>query len=520
MLQVAWFKRDLRVADHAPLAEAARRGPVLPLYIVEPGYWALPDTSARQWDFIAESLAELREALTLCGQPLVVRQGDVVALLAKLHAHYGIAGLWSHEETGNLWTFARDKAVARFCRDETIVWQEIPQFGVFRGLQNRDRWAAGFERFMAEPLQPAPENLEELTGIKPGAIPSAAELGLAPDACPGRQRGGRSEALTLLASFFAERGKNYSFEMSSPLTATESCSRLSAHLSAGTLSMRETLQSAYRERQSLAAMPQSERPIPLRSIDSLVARLHWHCHFIQKLESEPRIEVRAVHPLFEEHRLTTAPDDPHLIAWISGQTGFPFVDACMRLLIATGWINFRMRAMLMAFASYHLALDWRLSGTLLAKLFTDYEPGIHWPQVQMQSGQTGINTPRIYNPLKQSLDQDKDGHFMRQWLPELAALPLAFLHQPWTMTQGEEQMHGITLGVDYPRRIVDHEVAARAARDRLTEVRRLAGFRAAAQAVYQKHGSRKRSRDASHRRNKAVTAKKAETTPPQMTLDL
>ena len=117
MLQVVWFKRDLRVEDHAPLARLAAAGPVLPLYIAEPDYWALPDTSGRQWETVREALAGLRADLAALGQPLVVRRGAAVALLARLHARHGIAHLWSHQDTGNLWTFARDRRVAAFCRD-------------------------------------------------------------------------------------------------------------------------------------------------------------------------------------------------------------------------------------------------------------------------------------------------------------------------------------------------------------------------------------------------------------------
>jgi deoxyribodipyrimidine photo-lyase len=280
------------------------------------------------------------------------------------------------------------------------------------------------------------------------------------------------------------------------------------------------VQRAYRERQHIAAMAREARPIELQCVDSLIARLHWHCHFIQKLESEPEIEHRAVHPLFEAHRLQTAPDDPRLVAWISGQTGFPFVDACMRSLIATGWINFRMRAMLVAFASYHLALDWRVSGARLARLFTDYEPGIHWPQVQMQSGQTGINTPRIYNPVKQSTDQDPDGVFIRRWVPELRELPLVFLHEPWRMSDEDQAANQMVLGVSYPHRIIDHVEAAKEARARLGKVRQLAGFHAAAKGVYQKHGSRKRTPTDDHpARTKAINARKADQAVQQMTLN-
>jgi deoxyribodipyrimidine photo-lyase len=278
-------------------------------------------------------------------------------------------------------------------------------------------------------------------------------------------------------------------------------------LSTGAISVRETLQRCTITRQQLSKLPWPERPVPLTAIDSLVARLHWHCHFIQKLESEPALEWRAQHLLHEAHRTPTAPDDPVLNAWATGQTGLPFLDACMRSLIATGWLNFRMRAMVQAVASYHLALDWHASGTRLAKLFTDYEPGIHWSQVQMQSGQTGINTPRIYNPVKQGLDQDPNGIFIRRWVPELAPVSLAFLHEPWRMTQADQRMHGVMLGDTYPSRIIDHESAAREARARLTAIRRQPEYRATAQKVYDRHGSRKRTLNNDHPAKKA--AKKA-----------
>jgi deoxyribodipyrimidine photo-lyase len=270
----------------------------------------------------------------------------------------------------------------------------------------------------------------------------------------------------------------------------------------------------------LVPLPPIARPVPLTAIDSLVARLYWHCHFIQKLESEPELEWRSQHALHEERRVRTAPDDPVLEAWAIGRTGLPFLDACMRSLIATGWLNFRMRAMVQAIASYHLALDWQASGTRLARLFTDYEPGIHWPQVQMQSGQTGINTPRIYNPVKQGLDQDPEGIFTRRWLPELARVPLAFLHEPWRMDIDQQREFGCVLGQHYPERIIDHEVGAREARARLTEARRAAGYRDEAKRVFVKHGSRKRSRTDKPVNPKEKSSNNSEVSADQLVLDL
>ncbi len=520
MVQVVWFKRDLRTVDHAPLARAAARGPVLPLYVVEPAYWALPDTSRRQFLALRPALEELRERLAALGAPLVVRVGDAIEVLDRLHGAVGIDALFAHEETGNAWTFERDRAVRRFCRARGIPLIETPQFGVVRGPADRDAWGRRHAAFMAEPLVPEPASLTGLR-VSAGEIPDASDLGLPDDGCDAPQPGTRAEALRVLAGFVAGRGARYRRAMSTPLDGEDACSRLSVSLSTGALSMRETLRRVLAERHRLSRLPRDERPIPLTALDSLVARLHWHCHFIQKLESEPALEWRAMHPLHEAARVATAPDDPVLEAWATGRTGLPFVDACMRFLIATGWLNFRMRAMVQAVASYHLGLDWHASGTRLARLFTDYEPGIHWPQVQMQSGQTGINTPRIYNPVKQGQDQDPDGVFTRRWVPELAGVPLPFLQEPWRMDEGEQGRASCVIGRDYPRPLADPVSAAAAARERLSTVRRQPGYRAAAMEVYRRHGSRKRRPTQDDpEKARAIAAARARKAARQLTLDL
>ncbi|MFM7648930.1 MAG: deoxyribodipyrimidine photo-lyase, partial [Cyanobium sp.] len=240
-VQIVWFKRDLRVSDHRPLLLARERGPVLPLLVVEPELWRQPDASARQWAFAAECAEGLRAALAALGQPLVVRCGDVVEVLERARRQFGVAGLWSHEETGNSLTYARDRAVRRWAARHGIPWQEIPGFGVVRRLASRDGWARRWEQRMAEPLAPPPAALQALEGIDPGPIPSAAALGLAPDPCPGRQPGGRQAGSQLLTSFLAHRGARYHRQLSSPSTAFEGCSRLSPHLAWGTLSLREVV---------------------------------------------------------------------------------------------------------------------------------------------------------------------------------------------------------------------------------------------------------------------------------------
>jgi deoxyribodipyrimidine photo-lyase len=518
MVQVVWFKRDLRIEDHAPLVEALAAGPALLIRIDEPELWRQPDASGRQRAFLEAAADDLAARIAARGGMLLRLRGDAVEALRLIHAAVGIDALWSHMETGNAFTFARDRRVAAFAREAGFRWIERRQFGVTRGRSNRDRWSAQWEALMAEPTRPAPADLR-------GAAPPAGLATLVvEDPAPQReplQPAGRGAGLALLESFFEGRGRTYVRAMSSPLSAPDACSRLSPHLAAGSVSMREVVQACHLRRRALAEMPAEARPIPLRAIDALVARLHWHCHFIQKFETEPEIEHRAQHPVIEASFDPALHDEGRLAAWIEGRTGFPFFDACMRSLQATGWINFRMRAMLMAFASYHLALDWRRSGALLARTFTDYESGIHWPQTQMQSGLTGINTPRIYNPVKQSVDQDPDGTFMRRWCPELAGLPNSALHQPWRLDRGAARAAGVTFDRDYPLPIVDHEAAARAARERLSRVRREPGFRAASLEVYRRHGSRKRAiDDDTPERSRAIAAARAKRAAAQLAFDI
>jgi len=499
-VQLVWFKRDLRVADHAPLVEAAAAGPVLALYLFEPELLRSPEWDPVHSQFIADSLKVLETALAERGVRLVMRVGEAVEALERLRKEVGFETVWSHEETGNQITFDRDVRVARWCQVQGVRWVEVRQDGVVRRLRNRNGWAERWNGRMGTVPLAAPGRLRGavVPGLMTSGICGPGELGV--EACTGRsiQSGGESCAREVLDSFLAGRGVGYRTDMSSPVTAWEGCSRLSAYLAWGCISMRTVHQAATARAEALRLERTSGGEVDGRwwgALSSFQARLRWHCHFMQKLEDEPRIEFenfcRAYDGLREPFT-ESAEGQARLGAWVEGRTGFPMVDACMRAVRATGWLNFRMRAMVMSFAGYGLWLHWRPTALHLARCFVDFEPGIHFSQAQMQSGTTGINTLRIYSPSKQVVDHDPHGIFIRRWVPELSGVPDAFLPAPERMTLDQQEKAGCVIGVDYPGPVVEFRRAVGEAKERMYGVRSGAGAREEAKRVYLRHGSRKR----------------------------
>lgn len=498
-MQLVWFKRDLRVRDHRPLVDAARRGPVLALYVYEPALLTAPDFDGAHLRQVNAALAELAEALAERGGALVTRVGDMPAVLEQLAQEVPIAALHSHEETTQAVAYARDRAVRRWARARGVPWHEVPQTGVVRRLPSRDEWAARWEERMTAPPIAAPERLQGVALRSEGVLDAhalrARGVPVPDDSHPAFQPGGERAARRTLAAFLRTRGLDYRRAMSSPRTAPDACSRISEHLAVGTLSLRQALHAARARRSTLAAQRRDGEAVDPRwfqALQSFEARLHWHCHFMQKLEDEPALETRCACEPFE--RLRTAGAHPErLAAWQDGRTGVPFVDACMRQLHATGWLPFRMRAMLVSYAAWDLWLDWRDVAPWLARQFVDYEPGIHYMQLQMQSGTTGINTLRIYNPWQQGERFDPDGAYIRAWMPELAALPADFIHRPHELPPLVQGMYGIVPGRDYPRPLTDHATAVREAKARVSAVQRAPETRRAARRVFERHGSRAQS---------------------------
>ena len=453
--QVVWFKRDLRVQDHAALACAMAAGPTLCVYAVELNYWDQPCTSDRQWQFVRECLISLDAQLNVLGTALEVHVAPVIQMLDVLHLRLGPFALHSHQETGGLWTFERDRAVLAWCQSHGVRWHEYVQNGVVRPVSRRGRrFREHWQAWATEPLTQLPaqaEWLQPASGPPSEVLPAAVKQDPLP--CPGRQLGGFQHARDLLDSFLAKRGEGYSAHMSAPATAERGCSRLSPHIAHGSLSLRQIAQSAL---QASEAAPRGHWH---RHLNSYVTRLWWHCYWLQVLENRPDMERRALVP--EMEKLPRSMDLQRFDAWRLGRTGWPMVDACMRFLHHHGWLNFRMRAMLVTVGTHTLGLPWRPVADWLAQLFVDFEPGIHYPQIQMHSSMAASPVLRLYNPVTQARELDSKGDFVRCWVPELQQVPDSWIFLPWSMPTPARLRYGLVDGADYPLPLVQFEQAHR-----------------------------------------------------------
>ncbi len=490
---IYWMKRDFRLHDNVALEAALNsHSTVVPVFILEPSCTIAPETSLVHINALAEALADFREKLHVCGSEMLVLRGEVVPIFQELYAALPFGYVYAHEEVGIDRTFKRDVAVHRWAKSVGVQFREFPQTGVVRRLKNRDDWAVSWKTFYMKPAASPPSEKRMQKLVIPDVWKQTVEsfnlatedfLSTASRAKLGSltlQPVSESRALSDLHDFFFHRGVNYRGGISSPNSALTAGSRLSVHLAYGTISGRYVYQKLNERIVQLATSNEPNAKRWLSSLISFKSRLHWRDHFMQRLETEPRMEFRPINPAFLELKYGNNP--AYLVAFFNGKTGFPMIDAVMRCLQQTRFINFRMRSMVTSFACHALHLSWQKINAPLARLFLDYEPGIHLSQLQMQAGVVGINTLRTYNPTKQIIDQDPRCIFIKKWLPELA-----------NYTPAEIIDHVNFPVAGYPPPIVDWKISVAQMRKMIHEIRQKQASKEMAQTVFQKHGSRKKN---------------------------
>ena len=451
MIDIVILNRNLRLADNPAIYYGSLRSNYLVIYLYDESYWNGNGKSKRQLKFSNDCLAELNQSLKKLDSEVNIFEGDFDDLQIWIKKNFNDYSIHINHCTDI--KYFRDG----FSKFKNSFPGKINIYNDF-GLQlinfDRDSWASNWNNIMNSQLLGNPKKtklkldtkLLNFTNFSKKFKNSFVNL-------DDIQKGGSSQAYQLLESFLSERSKDYRIKMSSPIQSEQSCSRLSPHFTFGSISIREV----YQVLNKYYAKSHNKS-----DLYSFKKRLYWHCHFIQKLHTEPELEFYSMHRMCDQLRLEH--DDQLIDKWFNGETGFPFLDACMKYLHRYGWINFRMRAMIMSFASYNLWQPWQKTSPLLAQLFTDYEPGIHISQVQMQSGVTGINLPRIYSVSKQSEDQDPDAIWIKSILPQLNEVDPKLVHT--------SELNNV-----YIPQIIDLKSSARDARERIWSIRKSNEFK-------------------------------------------
>lgn len=463
-INIVWFKRDLRLQDNEAIFNAIQSSnPTLLLYVFEKSLQNDGHYSTRHWDFIKQSIVDINQQLLPYNTRVLSVSGEVIATINTIQENFKIDSIFSHQETGIKITYERDKSFKRYCKNNSILWKENTNNGIFRGLENRKNWVKLWENYMNTPLfdfSPKKDQFFPIDQIE-ALEKSLEKVSLETISNDFFQKGGTTMGNKYLESFFANRYLDYNKNISKPLLARKSCSRMSPYIAWGNVSSRQVLQKAANFRFI---------SYDKKQIDSFVSRLTWQAHFIQKFEMDEIMEFESMNKGYLT--LKKKINNNVIQAWKTGQTGFPIIDACMRCLAQTGYLNFRMRAMVVSFFTHNLWQPWQEASQHLSQMFLDFEPGIHYPQLQMQAGETGINMLRIYNPLKNSLEHDPNGEFIKKWVPELSGLPILFVHNPSKMTALEQKFNNFELGLHYPKPIVNIDKTRKQASDLLWNMKK------------------------------------------------
>lgn len=460
MLQVVWFRRDIRLHDHQPLVEALRYGePILPVYIADPSLWKNSELSVRHLQFIMEGLTELQESFHHRSGTVYVSIQEVEDVLATIYEAFGEFTIHTHEESETPLMKEQNMRVYMWMERQGLQMKEYQQDGVEKGHDHRGTWRKEWNVYMDSPLWRTPTYIptvdeKEVPSILSSSIEKMNRLSVGGIGIKYGQQGGESLALESLETFFSERSIRYKDDLSDSVASSTSGSRLSPYLAWGNVTMRYVVQ---RTNEKISSIEDEDH---VKQLKAFLSRLFWHSQYKQWLEDDSSIALESINTALDHVR---EDNEERFHKWCKGETGIPMIDAAMRLLLKTGWINHQLRAMLISFACHTLGLDWRKPGDYLAGLFLDYVPGIHYSQIQISAGTTDAKSVKVLNPIKLGKHLDPEGAFVRSHIPALKHVPNKYIHQPW-------KYHGF-VHIDYSEPVVDVKEANRFAKEVISSVK-------------------------------------------------
>jgi deoxyribodipyrimidine photo-lyase len=467
MRTLVWFRgKDLRVADHLPLAEAAERGEVVPVFVLDP-YFFHPERARElphRMQYLLASLDALAKNLTHLGSRLVVVAGKSVEVVPKLAEAWRCDRVVAHrwvEPFGR----ERDRRVGAALGDRFVLYEGetlVPPGTVRSGEGRPFAVYSPFARAVRKVLTvgapvPAPRSLPPVpsdvdaraAGLEEAVVPTMADLGLQANPC--LVEGGERAARGRLAAFVERAVVRYGDDRDRlDLPGT---SRISADLKFGTLSIRSAWHAAA------SALPRTADARERESIDRFHAELLWREFAHHTLFDRPELLRHAFRPDYDDFPYVD--DERRWKAWAEGTTGYPVVDAAARQLLGEGFVHNRARMIAASFLTKHLRVSFRRGEAHYMKWLVDGDWAQNDAGWQWSAGCGCDAQPyfRVFNPQTQGEKFDPDGVYIRRWVPELARVPVRWIHAPWDAPELELRAAGVKLGETYPRPIVDHATA-------------------------------------------------------------
>lgn len=466
---LVWFRRDLRVTDHTALAHAlSEDAEIVPVFVLNDDILAASGTPLTC--FFMESLKALRGNLAHLGAGLVVRRGDFTSELLKLADEIQADALFFNRDYEPE-AVVRDQAVAEaflhsgrhvesfkdqviFEADEVLSDAGQP-YKVFTPYKNK--WLSKINQIspvLSRPKKiPVPQKFGDIPSVDLPSVDTSGYTFLV-DA-------GEKAAWQTMNLFMSNAIRHYHSQRNTP--SIRGTSMLSAHLRAGTISIRAVYHEAMQAKARIESGENTGENIgeksPQEQIDVFISELIWRDFYQQILVHFPHVVSDNFLRQYDALEWRSAPDE--FDKWREGQTGYPIVDAAMRQLRQHGWMHNRLRMIVAMFLTKHLLLDWRLGEAHFAQHLVDYDlaannGGWQW------SASTGTDAQpyfRIFNPIEQARNFDGSGLFIAQYCPELKNVPLKYLFSPWEMSVEMQQKIGCIIGKHYPAPIVEHKYA-------------------------------------------------------------